>query len=78
VSRYGWNHQQIRQALLAKAWGTPCHFCGAPMLPHQALDLDHHVDGNGYRGITHAACNRADGARRGNAARSTGYPPPRF
>jgi hypothetical protein len=38
------------------------------MLPGQALDLDH-TAGAGYRGFAHARCNRAEGARRGNAAR---------
>ena len=62
--RYGYTHQRIRKALLPFAYGRRCHFCGRLMLPGQSLDLDHTVDQSGYRGITHATCNRRDGARR--------------
>jgi hypothetical protein len=37
------------------------------MLSRSALDLDDRADGRGYRGMVHASCNRAEGARRGNA-----------
>lgn len=66
---YGYEHQRIRKALLAEAFGQPCHHCGHPMLPGQALDLDHTGDRTGYRGFAHASCNRRDGAKRGNARR---------
>ena len=62
--RYGYTHQRIRKALLPFAYGRRCHFCGALMLPGQALDLDHTVDQTGYRGMAHSSCNRRDGARR--------------
>jgi hypothetical protein len=39
------------------------------MLPGQPLDLDHRPDGRGYRGMTHARCNRADGGRRAKLGR---------
>lgn len=66
---YGSDHQRIRKALLAEAYGQDCHHCGEPMLPGQALDLDHTADRTGYRGFAHASCNRSEGARRGNAKR---------
>jgi hypothetical protein len=49
----------------ADAVGRICHFCGRPMLPGQPLDLDHAPDGRGYRGVSHASCNRSDGGRKG-------------
>jgi hypothetical protein len=66
---YAGPHQAIRRALLPGAYGTPCPRCGLPMLPGQALDLDHRDDRAGYLGCSHAKCNRAAGARKGNALR---------
>ena len=66
---YGWHHKQAREQLLPYAYGRLCHFCQAPMMPGQQLDLDHTPDRTGYRGMTHAHCNRADGARKVNAAK---------
>jgi hypothetical protein len=66
---YGGRHQRIRAALLQEAYGSLCGLCGRPMLEGQALDLDHTADRAGYRGMAHASCNRADGARRGNLMR---------
>lgn len=66
---YGADHQAVRKALLADAYGQPCHHCGRPMVKGQALDLDHTADRTGYRGFAHASCNRSDGAKRGNARR---------
>ncbi|MGW4876550.1 endonuclease domain-containing protein [Streptomyces sp. NPDC004262] len=68
-SGYGYDHQQLRKALLAEAYGQPCVHCELVMLPGQALDLDHTADRSGYRGFAHASCNRSEGARRGNAQR---------
>lgn len=68
---YGADHQRIRRALLAEAYGQLCHHCGWPMLKGQALDLDHTADRSGYRGFAHASCNRSDGAKRGNKRRKT-------
>lgn len=65
--RLGWQHQKLRQQMLPYAYGTPCHFCGKPMLPGQTLDLDHTDDRTSYRGMSHSHCNRADGARKTNA-----------
>lgn len=62
---YGYQHQQIREAVLDEAYGKPCHLCGQIMRPDQALHLDHDIDRRGYRGMTHADCNRRDGAKRG-------------
>lgn len=70
MSRYGHTHQKLRTNLLALAYGQPCHFCNKPMLPGQPLDLDHTDDGRSYRGMTHQACNRADGARKTNEQRA--------
>lgn len=70
ASKYGHPHQQLRANLLPHAYGKLCHFCHKPMLPGQQLDLDHTEDGASYRGITHARCNRADGARKTNSART--------
>jgi hypothetical protein len=67
--RYGYRHAQIRAALLPEAWGELCLHCGRVMHEDQALDLDHRADGDGYRGMVHATCNRREGARRGNAAK---------
>jgi hypothetical protein len=57
-------HRAVRRAVLPYAYGQVCHLCGRPMLPGQPLDLDHRPDGRGYRGMSHARCNRADGGRR--------------
>jgi len=69
VSLYGGEHQAIRRATLPYAYGQPCARCGRPLLPGQPLDLDHHDDRTGYLGYSHQTCNRAAGARKGNALR---------
>jgi hypothetical protein len=66
---YAGPHQAIRRARLPYAYGRPCPRCGRPMLPGQKLDLGHTDDRAGYSGIEHARCNRAAGARLGNARR---------
>jgi hypothetical protein len=64
-------HQAIRKALMPYSIGRPCHFCGKPMLPGQVLDLDHRPDGGGgYRGMSHAVCNRRDGGKRAKLGRT--------
>jgi hypothetical protein len=65
-------HRAVRRAVLPHAYGQLCHFCGRPMLPGQALDLDHRPDGRGYRGMSHSRCNRADGGRRAQLGRKQG------
>lgn len=69
AARYGSAHQALRRVLLPYAYGKPCVRCGRPMLPGQPLDLDHTDDGAAYQGFAHASCNRAAGARSGNARR---------
>ena len=66
---YSGRHQATRRALLPDAYGRPCPRCGLPLLPGQDLDLDHTDDRAGYLGFSHAKCNRAAGARKGNALR---------
>lgn len=68
---YGTPHATERKRRLAN-WrpGDPCARCGQPMWgPSDRIDLGHTDDRTGYIGLEHAECNRADGARRGNAAR---------
>jgi hypothetical protein len=69
VSGYGGPHQATRRALLPDAYGRRCPRCGLPMLPGQALDLDHTDDRAGYLGMSHAICNRRAGGRLGAARR---------
>jgi hypothetical protein len=65
---YGNSHQKLRKALLPQAYGKPCSRCGLPMLPGQALHLDHDdFDRTEYRGFSHAACNVKAAARKGRA-----------
>ena len=60
---YGTEHRRRRRALRDAALYTLCPLCLKPMLPGQALDLDHtipladDVSSIGDR-ITHASCNR--------------------
>lgn len=69
MSRYGGEHQAVRRAGLSYAYGQLCARCGRPMLPGQALDLDHADDRPGWLGFSHAKCNRQAGGRKGSAAR---------
>lgn len=72
---YGWTHRQARAAALAGLRdGAPCHLCGAPMYRTQQLDLDHNTTRTQYRGLAHSACNRRDGAQRGNSMRNSNRP----
>jgi hypothetical protein len=65
---YGNSHQKLRRQLLPQAYGKPCSRCGLPMLPGQALHLDHDDhDRSKYRGFSHAACNLKAAARKGRA-----------
>jgi hypothetical protein len=72
--RYLAAHRKLRDAELRRAYGTPCPYwrtdpkCLGLMWGHQALDLAHGPDGT-YLGIAHAACNRREGAIRGNKLR---------
>ncbi len=65
---YDHYHRKMRTALLPDAYGTACPLCGEVMLESQPLDLDHtipvvHGGGRGPVRITHATCNRSQGAR---------------
>lgn len=66
---YGSDHKRLRAAGLASAYGTACARCGQVMVEGQDLDLDHTDARDGYRGFSHRRCNRAAGARKGNANR---------
>jgi hypothetical protein len=65
----------VRRHLVAALPSRPqwCIRCGGPILPGQAVDLDHVVPrmagGQGPRMLSHSSCNRSHGARIGNAAR---------
>jgi len=76
---YGSDHQRERKRLLAQ-WrpGQPCARCGLPMWHRwlwrngelaSAIDLGHTPDRSAYTGLEHVACNRGEGARRGNRRR---------
>lgn len=57
---YGSQHQRIREQLLEQfTEGDPCAICGRPMVGKRGLDLAHNEDRSGYRGLSHASCNRA-------------------
>ena len=60
---YGAQHRKLREALLPKAYGQPCARCGRPMLPGQALHLDHTDTRTGYLGFSHKHCNMVAAAR---------------
>ncbi|SRR6266851_1308234 len=73
---YGAAHARARQELLAAFRdGQRCPRCGKPMRAWQKLDAGHVIPrmlggGLGPLRLEHARCNRAAGARLGNAARS--------
>jgi hypothetical protein len=70
TTKGGWGskHQRLRAALLPSAYGKPCSRCGQPMLPGQALHLDHDdYDRTRYRGFSHQACNLRAAARKARA-----------
>jgi hypothetical protein len=68
---YAGAHQATRRALLAVYDpADPCWRCGQPLGPIPALlDLGHTDDRAAYAGLEHKRCNRAAGARLGNARR---------
>ena len=72
--RYLAAHRRLRKELLRQAIGQWCPYarvyakCPGLMLEGQSLDLAHGSDG-GYLGLAHSACNRAEGAARGNRLR---------
>ena len=68
---YGAAHRQerARWAPIVAAGGAVCARCGGLILPGSRWDLDHTPDRTGYNGPAHRYCNRAAGARTGNANR---------
>jgi hypothetical protein len=70
---YDAQHRALRKtwAVKVKAGGVRCWRCGEPIAPTEAWDLGHDdEDRTVYRGPEHAGrCNRAAGARKGNAGR---------
>jgi len=76
-AKYGYAHQDLRARLAPQvaAGFAMCSRCGLRIEPGQAWDLDHGSNG-GYRGPSHASCNRAAGADVTNAkARRFSEPP---
>lgn len=61
-------HRQIRRAFAVLiATGTErCCLCSEVIASDAPWDLDHTADREGYRGASHAACNRREGALRRN------------
>jgi hypothetical protein len=68
---YRGDHQTVRKALLAVYDpADPCARCGWPLGPDpRRIDLGHTDDRTAYSGLEHSPCNRAAGARLGNARR---------
>lgn len=64
----GARHQQIRRAfaVLVQQGTEHCCLCSEAIHPDDAWDLDHTTDREGYRGASHATCNRREGAMRRN------------
>ena len=69
---YGARHQAERRKWkrIVDAGQASCCLCGQWIEPGAAWDLDHLPGTTEYRGAACAACNRQDGARRGNQMRS--------
>lgn len=72
--RYRPAHREIRAATVDQAIGQLCVRCRLPMLPGQAVQLDHADDDpSRYLGYSHKRCNASAGASRGNAMRAAAY-----
>lgn len=71
TATYGAAHKRARARWrnLVLTGQATCSLCGQPLEPHLPWDLDHLPGTDQYRGPSHPSCNRADGARRGNAMR---------
>ena len=69
LRRYGRAHQALRAAVAPSvaAGLVTCHFCRKPIRRGEAWDLDHTLDGQTWRGPTHAVCNRRDAGLRSTA-----------
>jgi hypothetical protein len=59
--RYGRAHREVRRRFvpLVASGAAVCSRCGDPIVPGEPWDLDHSDNGDGYRGVSHADCNRA-------------------
>lgn len=68
---YGVVHRRLRVVWAARvaAGGVCCARCGGVIVPGSRWDLGHTDDRSGWVGPEHASCNRAAGARVGNARR---------
>jgi hypothetical protein len=71
---YGVEHQAERERWrpVVEAGEAVCSRCHSGIAPDVEWDLDHHDDRSGWSGPAHATCNRAAGARKGNAQRALG------
>lgn len=60
---YGAEHQKLRRnwSAIVDTGSALCARCGKPIQPGTAWDLDHTDDRTGYRGPSHARCNRGAG-----------------
>lgn len=69
---YGYAHKRERAKWKPRVERaeTSCAKCGQLIDPGEPWDLGHTDDRTGWTGPEHADCNRRDGARRGNQARS--------
>lgn len=71
---YGTTHQKLRAAWQARINAGEiihCARCGTRITATTPWDLGHSEDRTTYTGPECQPCNRADGGRRGNAARPT-------
>lgn len=68
---YGSSHQAERKRWepLVQAGGIVCRRCDQPIEPAAPWDLGHNDERTAWTGPEHQACNRAAGARAGNANR---------
>jgi len=62
--------ERARVAVLVDRGQALCSRCRRLIVPGTPWDLDHTDDRAGYRGAAHRYCNRAAGARLGNAGKS--------
>lgn len=72
---YGTEHKRARARwleLLTQAGSLPCTRCPHPVLPGQAVHLDHDTTRTGYLGLAHARCNIRAGAKTANRTRNGG------
>ena len=74
ADRYGARHKAERKKWyhLVASGTVDCCLCGERIHPGESWDLDHKPGTTEYRGAAHSACNRRDGAVRGNQQRGKG------